>query len=132
MSLELAYTLLGDRDKPMLVMSSALGASRAMWAAQEPLSAHFCLLLYDYRGLGASPAPPGPYSVEDLGNDVVALIDGLGVASVAFCGVSLGGMVGLWVAAHHPFTSVHDEDLDLLTADPARSPSWCIICRARR
>jgi 3-oxoadipate enol-lactonase len=102
MSLELAYTLLGDRDKPMLVMSSALGTSRAMWAAQEPLSAHFCLLLYDHRGLGASLAPPGPYGVEDLGNDVVALIDGLGVASVAFCGVSLGGMVGLWVAAHHP------------------------------
>lgn len=102
MSVELAYSLLGDRDKPMLVMSSALGTSREMWDAQHPLGERYCLLLYDHRGLGASPAPPGPYSVEDLGVDLVALLDKLGVASVAFCGLSLGGMVGLWLAAHHP------------------------------
>lgn len=102
MSVELAYSVLGDRDKPMLVMSSALGASRAMWAAQHPLAAHHSLLLYDHRGLGASPAPPGPYSVEELGTDLIVLLDTLGVESASFCGLSLGGMVGLWLAAHHP------------------------------
>jgi 3-oxoadipate enol-lactonase len=102
MSVELAYTLLGDRDQPMLVMSSALGATRDMWDAQHPLAAHHSLLLYDHRGLGASPAPPGPYTVEELGADVIALLDTLSVESASFCGVSLGGMVGLWIAANHP------------------------------
>jgi 3-oxoadipate enol-lactonase len=102
MSVELSYSLLGERDKPLLVMSSALGTTRAMWDAQHALAEEYALLLYDHRGLGASPAPPGPYSVEDLGTDVLALLDRLGVASASFCGVSLGGMVGLWLAAHNP------------------------------
>jgi 3-oxoadipate enol-lactonase len=102
MSVEVAYTLLGDRDQPMLVMSGALGATRDMWDAQHPLAAHYSLLLYDHRGLGASPAPPGPYTVEELGADVIVLLDTLGVESASFCGLSLGGLVGLWLAAHHP------------------------------
>ncbi len=101
MSVELAHSLIGDRDKPMLVMSSALGTTRALWDAQHPLAERFSLLLYDHRGLGASPAPPGPYTVEELGGDVIVLLDKLGAGSVAFCGVSLGGMVGLWLASHH-------------------------------
>jgi 3-oxoadipate enol-lactonase len=102
MSVELAYSVIGDRDKPMLVMSSALGTTRAMWDSQHPLAAQFSLLLYDHRGLGESPAPPGPYTIAELGADLVVLLDNLGVRSVSFCGVSLGGMVGLWLAAHHP------------------------------
>jgi 3-oxoadipate enol-lactonase len=102
MSVELAHSWHGDRDRPVLVMSSALGTSTTMWDAQHPLGEHYSLLLYDHRGLGASPAPPGPYSVEDLGTDLIALLDALDVASASFCGVSLGGMVGLWLAAHHP------------------------------
>ena len=102
MSVELAYSLAGDRDKPLLVMSSALGTSRAMWDPQHPLGTDYSLVLYDHRGLGASPAPPGPYTVEDLGTDVIVLLDTLGVESASFWGVSLGGMVGLWLAAHHP------------------------------
>jgi 3-oxoadipate enol-lactonase len=102
MSVEVAYSWVGDRDQPTLVMSSALGTSRAMWDAQHPLGDRYSLLLYDHRGLGESPAPPGPYTVAEIGADVIALIDGLRLESVAFCGVSLGGMVGLWLAAHHP------------------------------
>jgi 3-oxoadipate enol-lactonase len=102
MSVELAYALAGDPGKPMLVMSGALGTTRAIWDSQHALGADFSLLLYDHRGQGVSPAPRGPYSVEDLGGDVVALLDKLGVESVSFCGISLGGMVGLWLAAHHP------------------------------
>ncbi len=101
-SVELAHSLLGDRDKPMLVMSSALGTTRDMWDAQHPLAARYSLLLYDHRGLGASPAPPGPYTIEDLGADVIRLLDTLGVEAASFCGLSLGGLVGLWLAAHHP------------------------------
>ncbi len=62
----------------------------------------YCLLLYDHRGHGASPVPNGPYSVDELGADVVTLLDHLGVESASFCGLSLGGMVGLWLASHHP------------------------------
>jgi 3-oxoadipate enol-lactonase len=102
MSVELSYSLIGDRDKPMLVMSSALGTTRALWDAQHPLTERFSLLVYDHRGLGASPAPPGPYTVEELGGDLIVLLDMIGATSVAFCGVSLGGMVGLWLASHHP------------------------------
>lgn len=101
MSVVLSHSLIGDPAKPMVVMSSALGTSRAMWEAQHPLGSEFSLLLYDHRGLGDSPAPQGPYTVEDLGTDVIALLDTIGAESVSFCGVSLGGMVGLWLAAHH-------------------------------
>src|ERR1700733_952422 len=102
MSVEVAYSWVGDRDKPVLVLSSALGPSRAMWESQHALGHDYSLLLYDHRGLGESPAPPGPYSVADLGADVIALLDRLGLDSVAFCGLSLGGLGGLWGAAHHP------------------------------
>jgi 3-oxoadipate enol-lactonase len=101
MSVALSYSLVGDVTKPMLVMSSALGTTRAMWESQQALGAEFSLLLYDHRGLGASPAPRGPYTIEDLGTDVIALLDTLGMESVSFCGVSLGGMVGMWLAANH-------------------------------
>jgi 3-oxoadipate enol-lactonase len=101
MSVALSYSLIGDPTKPMVVMSSALGTTTAMWESQHPLGADFSMLLYDHRGLGDSPAPRGPYTVEDLGTDVIALLDKLGVPAVSFCGVSLGGMVGLWLAAHH-------------------------------
>ena len=57
---------------------------------------------YDQRGHGGSPVPAGPYSIADLGGDVVALLDGLGVERAHFCGLSLGGMVGMWLAAHAP------------------------------
>jgi 3-oxoadipate enol-lactonase len=102
MSVEVAYSWVGDRDKPVLVLSSALGTSRAMWESQHVLGDDYSLLLYDHCGLGESPAPSGPYTVAELGADVVALLDRLGIDSVAFCGLSLGGLVGLWVASHHP------------------------------
>jgi len=97
-----AHSLVGDRTKPVLVMSGSLGTTRAMWEPQHSLQSEYSLLLYDHRGHGESPAPDGPYSVAELGDDVVALLDSLDVASASFCGLSLGGMVGLWLAAHHP------------------------------
>lgn len=102
MTVELAYSLIGDRDKPMLVMSSSLGTTRAMWDSQHALQSRFSLLLYDHRGHGASPAPAGPYTIDELGADVIAMLDSLGAATVSFCGLSLGGLVGFWLASHHP------------------------------
>jgi 3-oxoadipate enol-lactonase len=99
---EVAFTLLGDPTRPMVVMSAALGTTRAMWDPQHALTERYSLLLYDHRGLGASPAPRGPYSIEDLGGDVIALLDKVGARAVSFCGLSLGGLVGLWIAANHP------------------------------
>jgi 3-oxoadipate enol-lactonase len=71
-----------------------------MWAAQLPLAAHLRLVRFDHRGHGASPVPSGPYELEDLGHDVLELMDELQLERAHYCGLSLGGMVGMWLAAH--------------------------------
>jgi 3-oxoadipate enol-lactonase len=74
-----------------------------MWDPQVPaLSTCFRLIRYDRRGHGGSPVPKGPYSIEDLGNDVLGLLDHLGAARASFCGLSIGGMVGMWLASETP------------------------------
>jgi 3-oxoadipate enol-lactonase/4-carboxymuconolactone decarboxylase len=79
-----------------------------MWDLQvNDLLPHFQVLRYDTRGHGASDAPAGEYSVEMLGGDVLALVDALGVSQFAFCGLSLGGAIGQWVAAHAPERITH-------------------------
>jgi 3-oxoadipate enol-lactonase len=93
----------GAPGAPVLVLSHALGLSMAMWDPQVvPLSRVFRVVRYDHRGHGGSPVPAGRYRIEDLGRDVLRLLDRLGLARVAFCGLSLGGMVGLWLAANEP------------------------------
>jgi 3-oxoadipate enol-lactonase len=95
--------LTGPEDGLVLLLGSSLGTSLAMWDAQVgPLSERFRVVRFDHRGHGASPVPPGPYAIADLGRDVLALLDGLGVARASYAGISLGGMVGLWLAAHAP------------------------------
>jgi 3-oxoadipate enol-lactonase len=99
----LAYDATGADDAPVLVLGSSLGTSRTMWQPQlEPLAAHFRVVRYDHLGHGASPVPAGPYSIEMLGARLVALLDALNLDAVSYAGVSLGGMVGMWLAAHHP------------------------------
>ena len=93
----------GAPGAPVLVLSHALGLSMAMWDPQVvPLSRAFRVVRYDHRGHGGSPVPAGRYRIEDLGRDVLRLIDRLALERVAFCGLSLGGMVGLWLAANAP------------------------------
>jgi 3-oxoadipate enol-lactonase len=93
----------GAADAPPLVLSSSLGTTHALWDPQVPaLSARFRLVRYDRRGHGRSPVPDGPYSLDDLGGDVLDLLDELGLARVSFCGLSLGGMVGMWLAVNAP------------------------------
>jgi 3-oxoadipate enol-lactonase len=90
-------------DAPVVVLSNPIGTTLEIWDAQVAvLERHFRVLRYNTRGHGGAAAPPGPYSIAELGTDVLDLLNSHGVASAAFCGVSLGGMTGLWLAASAP------------------------------
>nr|WP_314627855.1 3-oxoadipate enol-lactonase [uncultured Noviherbaspirillum sp.] len=98
----LYYEVEGREDAPVLVLSNSLGTTLDMWAPQMPvLLPHFRVLRYDTRGHGRSDVTPGPYSVAQLGGDVLALMDHLGIARAHFCGLSMGGMIGMWLGVHH-------------------------------
>lgn len=102
-TVELDYRLEGPEDAPVLVMANSLGTTFRMWDEQAPaLSERFRLLRYDHRGHGGSPVPPGPYEMDDLGRDVLALLDRLEIERTSFCGLSIGGMVGMWLASEAP------------------------------
>jgi 3-oxoadipate enol-lactonase/4-carboxymuconolactone decarboxylase len=97
----LFYHLEGEAHRPVLVFSHSIGIDHSMWDPQVPdLLLHFRVLRYDTRGHGASDAPSGDYSMERLGRDVLGLADALGIERFAFCGLSLGGMIGQWLGAH--------------------------------
>ncbi len=87
----------------MLVLSSSLGTTLELWDANVAAFAQrFQVLRYDHRGHGGSPVPDGPYEVSDLAGDALDLLDQVGVERVFWCGLSLGGAVGLWLAANAP------------------------------
>lgn len=93
----------GDPGAPPLVLSNSLGTDHRMWDGQmEALTQHFRVVRYDGRGHGQSEAPEGPYSVEDLAQDVLGLMDELHIGRTAFCGLSMGGMIGQWLGIHAP------------------------------
>jgi 3-oxoadipate enol-lactonase len=102
-AIEVHHLLEGPEEAPVLVLSNSLGTTLEMWDEQAPvLSERFRLLRYDHRGHGGSTVPPGPYKIEDLGRDVLVLLDRLEVERFSFCGLSLGGMVGMWLASEAP------------------------------
>ena len=93
----------GPDGAPVVVLANSLGTSSAMWAPQVgPLAQYRRVVRYEHRGHGGSSAPPGPYSIADLGGDVVELLDHLEVERASVCGVSLGGMVAMWIGSRHP------------------------------
>ena len=99
----LFYRLDGDEGNPVLVLSHSIGTDHGMWDPQVPdLLAHFRVLRYDTRGHGASEAPAGEYTIDDLGSDLLQLADALEIRKFAFCGLSLGGAIGQWIAIHAP------------------------------
>jgi 3-oxoadipate enol-lactonase len=99
----LHYELSGPDDGPVLVFGGSLGTTLAMWDPQAArLAGRRRILRYDHRGHGGSPALSGPYAIEELGRDVLDLLDGLGCERASYCGLSLGGMVGMWLAANAP------------------------------
>ncbi|MEP7208849.1 MAG: 3-oxoadipate enol-lactonase, partial [Casimicrobiaceae bacterium] len=95
------YRIEGPAQAPALVLSNSLGTDLTMWDPQiAELTRHFRVLRYDTRGHGQSTASLAPYSVEQLGRDVLGLLDVVGIERAHFCGLSLGGMTGMWLAAH--------------------------------
>src|SRR5215472_4144512 len=93
----------GPDDAPALMLCNSLGTDLRMWDPQvAPFGEHFRLVRYDRRGHGKSGAPKGPYTMDMLGRDALAVMDGLGLAKVSWCGLSMGGMVGQWLGANAP------------------------------
>ena len=93
----------GPGDGPPLLLGPSLGTSTAMWEDNvAALAEHHRVIRYDHRGQGESPVPEGPYEIADLGRDVIALLDRLGIERASIAGVSLGGMIALWMGANAP------------------------------
>ena len=101
--MRLNYVETGSADAPVVLLGSSLGADQGMWAPQvEVLAKRFRVIAFDHRGHGGSDVPDGPYTIEDLGGDVVELLDKLEVEQASYVGISLGGAVGLWLAQNAP------------------------------
>jgi len=100
---EFNVTLDGPENAPPLVLSNSLGTNLHMWDSQIPeLTKHFRVIRYDTRGHGQSGAPEGPYSIEALGRDALAIMDALEFDQVNWMGLSMGGMIGQWLLTHAP------------------------------
>ena len=95
------HLVAGLPGAPPLVLSNSLGTTLELWDRNVPaLVEHFRVIRYDHRGHGRSPAPPGPYDVEQLALDVLELLDELEIERTSFCGLSLGGAIGLWLGVN--------------------------------
>lgn len=93
----------GSQNSPWLLLLNSLSTTYEMWDEQIPnLAGHFRVIRYDQRGHGGTSSPAGPYSVEDLGWDAIGILDALGVPKASLCGLSLGGMISMWLASNQP------------------------------
>ncbi len=93
----------GRDDGPVVVLSNSLGSTHRMWDAQlAALQQRFRVVRYDTRGHGSSPVPNGPYGIDDLADDLVALLDRFGIERAHLVGLSLGGMTAMRVAGRNP------------------------------
>lgn len=100
--MELNYQIDGPDDAPVVVLSNSLGTTLAMWTPQlAALSAQYRVLRYDTHGHGAT-RKTGPTDLARLGQDVIALLDHLDIPTAHFCGISMGGLTGLWLACYQP------------------------------
>jgi 3-oxoadipate enol-lactonase len=100
---DVPFRLDGPAGAPPLLLSNSLGTTSEMWDPQIPaLTERYRVVRYDTRGHGTAPVPNGPYSLDDLGGDAVALLDRLGIERAHVVGLSLGGMTGMWLGAHAP------------------------------
>ena len=99
----LHYELSGAVDGSVLVLSNSLGSNLHMWDKVLPAfeSCHR-VLRYDMRGHGQSSVPEGPYNMEQLGGDVLSLLDHLGIERADVCGLYVGGMIAMWLGVHAP------------------------------
>jgi len=103
MSSRVRYTIVGPPDAPVLVLANSLGTTMAMWESLLPaLTERFRVVRFDHRGHDETWSPPFPWDIADFGSDAASVLDDLALRETAFVGVSLGGMVGMWLAAHRP------------------------------
>ena len=101
--LRMRYEWSGLDAGPVLVLSHPLGTDLTMWDGQaEDFGKKFRVLRYDKRGHGGSSSPAGPYTIEQMGRDAVALLDYLKLDKVNYCGLSIGGQTGMWLSANAP------------------------------
>jgi 3-oxoadipate enol-lactonase len=101
--IRLTASLDGPQAAPVLILGNSLGTTRAVWDQQlTAFAREFRLLRYEHPGHGGSAASPGPYTIGELGAAVLALLDAHGIGQAAYCGISLGGMIGMWLAANAP------------------------------
>jgi 3-oxoadipate enol-lactonase len=99
----IAYRTDGSEDAPTVVLVNSLGTNLHMWDSQiAPLSQHFRVLRYDFRGHGASSVPSKPSTIEQFGLELLALLDTLQIERTHICGLSLGGIVALYFVSHYP------------------------------
>ena len=121
------YRVDGPDDAPVLMLSHSLGLEYGMWDAQAAeCQRFFRVLRYDLRGHGASSVTPGDYTIAQLGRDALALADALGIERFAFCGLSIGGMIGQWLGVHSGARLTH-----LVIANSSPCPDAAAI-EARR
>ncbi|MBF6990272.1 3-oxoadipate enol-lactonase [Cupriavidus sp. IK-TO18] len=99
----LFYTVDGPEAAPAIIFSNSLGTDHTMWEPQAAaLAGRFRVVRYDTRGHGRSTAPGDAFTVEQLGQDVIAILDALGIGQAVFCGLSMGGLTGMWLGIHAP------------------------------
>ena len=100
---QLYYQTAGDPANPALLLSNSLGTRWQMWRPQiDALTKYFYVISYDTRGHGESDKPAGPYSLTRLGQDALCVLGALGIKKAHFCGISMGGLTGLWLAIYAP------------------------------
>jgi 3-oxoadipate enol-lactonase len=103
MAVRLHYEVHGPEGAPVLLLSNSLGTSAELWDAQLPaFQRSFRVVRYDTRGHGRSEAPPGPYTLDELGQDALSVLDAVGAERAHVCGISIGGLTALWLGLHAP------------------------------
>jgi 3-oxoadipate enol-lactonase len=96
------FELSGKEKAPVVALSHSLACSMLMWAPQlKQLESDFRVLRYDTRGHGGSDAPSEPYTLSELVDDAISLLDALAIDRVHWVGLSMGGMIGQGVALGH-------------------------------
>ncbi|ANF83370.1 3-oxoadipate enol-lactonase (plasmid) [Acinetobacter sp. NCu2D-2] len=100
---QINFQTFGDQSNPAIIFSNSLGTNYSMWQPQiEFFKSNYFIICYDTRGHGKSTAPQGPYNLELLGEDVINLLNHLEISKAIFCGISMGGITGQWLAQHYP------------------------------
>jgi len=93
----------GPEGAPVVMLSNSLGTTFEMWDSQaRVLQERFRVLRYNPRGFSANSHASGDFSIAQMGGDAISLMDALDLRKVHWCGISMGGAVGMWLLLNHP------------------------------